>query len=266
MSPQELSATPRAKKALGQHFLHDKQVCSKIVALLDCKEHENVLEIGPGPGAVTKILETLPIARLLLLEKDNYWASVRQREGQQCTQTVLMDALRFDWTRLQTAMQWKIVGNLPYNIASPLIWDIVSLAHFTRAVFMVQKEVGQRIVASPGNKAYGALSVWVQNYVQPSMNFCVAPGAFGPPPAVDSAVLTFLPNMDVPKHPQALAKLLHICFQQRRKQLGGTLRRASLANATQALAKCGIACTARPEELTPFQFRQLATELFCSTK
>lgn len=264
MKSIDIASVPRAKKSLGQHFLHDSQVCSKIVALLDCKDQEHILEIGPGPGAVTKVLETLPLARLLLLEKDTFWAAVRQREGQPCTQTILMDALRFDWTRLQAAMRWKIVGNLPYNVASPLIWDIVSLAQFTRAVFMVQKEVGQRIAALPGSKAYGALSVWVQNYARPSLDFCVGPGAFSPPPAVDSAVLTFTPLTDVPKYPKALAQLLHICFQQRRKQLGGILRRASIANATHTLELCGIAFTARPEELTPLQFRQLATELFCS--
>lgn len=254
---------PRAKKSLGQHFLHDMRVCKKIIDLLECETADKIVEIGPGPGALTHFLELAPHEQLLLLEKDQYWASVRQREGEARTHTINMDALTFDWARLDPLHRWKIAGNLPYNVASPLIWDIVSRAHFSRAVFMVQKEVGQRLSAKHATKAYGALSVWVQSYTCPKLQFCVGPGAFNPPPAVDSAVLSFEPKADIPEHPEALAKLIHICFQQRRKQLAGILRKAAIVNASAALERCDISHTARPEELTPNQFRDLATALFC---
>lgn len=263
MTMDKIVPPPLAKKSLGQHFLHDANACQKIVSLLECKPTDKLVEIGPGPGALTHLLEREPHSHLYLLEKDRYWAAVRQREGASRTQTLLMDALTFDWVRINCKDQWKIVGNLPYNVASPLIWDIVACAQFSRAVFMVQKEVGQRLVAQRATKTYGALSVWVQNHAHPRLQFCVGPGAFNPPPAVDSAVLTFEPESSKPEHPQALAKLIHICFQQRRKQLGGILRKASLPNGPEALERCNIPLTARPEELTPYQFRELASALFC---
>lgn len=254
---------PAAKKSLGQHFLHDARVCRNIIDLLQCDATDNIVEIGPGPGALTLLLELAPHRQLFLLEKDHYWAAVRQREGDSRTQAIIMDALTFDWTRLNSRDGWKIAGNLPYNVASPLIWDIVANANFSRAVFMVQKEVGQRLAAKHGTKTYGALSVWVQNYTRPKLQFCIGPGAFNPPPAVDSAVLTFEPWADKPEHPQALARLIHICFQQRRKQLAGILRKSAISNAAEALEKCNIPHSARPEELTPNQFRDLASALFC---
>lgn len=263
MKSEKTFEVPRAKKSLGQHFLHDMRVCKNIVNLLECEPSDKIIEIGPGPGALTHLIEQEPHSQLYLLEKDQYWATVRQREGGSRTQAINMDALAFDWTRLDRRDGWKIAGNLPYNVASPLIWNIVANAYFSRAVFMVQKEVGQRLAAKHGTKAYGALSAWVQNYTTPKLQLCVGPGAFNPPPAVDSAVLTFEPRRNVPEHPQALAKLIHLCFQQRRKQLAGILRKSAISNAQETLESCNIAYTARPEELAPDQFRLLATALFC---
>jgi Dimethyladenosine transferase (rRNA methylation) len=174
---------------------------------------------------------------------------------------VLTDALRFDWRRITPEKPWKIIGNLPYNVASPLIWDIVSRATgWQRAAFMVQKEVGQRLAAQPNTNHYGALSVWVQSYARPRMEFIVGPGAFSPPPKVDSAVLSFdpLPPERRPAHPKVLARLLRVCFQQRRKQLGGVFRRSGQPGLEAALEKTGIDPSLRPEALANKDFQALA--------
>lgn len=255
------AAAPRAKKSLGQHFLKNPDICDRIAALLEATAQDNILEIGPGPGALTRSLEALPHARLLLLEKDRYWAGERQRAAQLGTQAVLTDALRFAWARITPAFPWKLAGNLPYNVASPLIWDCLSQATgCTRAVFMVQKEVGLRLAAAPGNGQYGALSVWVQSYAAPRLEFTLGPGAFNPPPKVDSAVLSFTPLSlaSRPEHPQLLARLLRICFQQRRKQLGGIIRRSGEQSLAQALHEAEIDPGLRPEALGVGQWQRLS--------
>ena len=192
------STQPKAKKSLGQHFLRHESICNRIASLLLPKDTDNVIEIGPGPGALTRAIEAQPHARLVLLEKDSHWAAERQRLGAARTQAVLTDALRFDWSRITPDNPWKIIGNLPYNVASPMMWDLFSRATgLVRAAFMVQKEVGQRLAAGPGNGHYGALSVWVQSFARPRMEFIVGPGAFSPPPKVDSAFVC-MPWRDQP--------------------------------------------------------------------
>ena len=251
---------PRAKKSLGQHFLRDKNISEKIVKLLHIAEGDRVMEIGPGPGALTSILETTPLAHLLLLEKDDHWAAERQRKGGPHTQAVLMDALTMAWERITPEAPWKIISNLPYNVASPLMWDIFSQATgLTRAVFMIQKEVGDRLVARPDSKDYGALSVWVQSFVRPQWGFVVGPRAFAPPPKVDSAVVAFtpLPAEERPKDPQGLARLVKMCFQNRRKQLGSIFRQNNVPHFITVLERMGISPQLRPENLLPKDFQAI---------
>ena len=200
------NSAPAAKKSLGQHFLTNPGICRRIVDLIAPSGSDSILEIGPGPGALTGVLEKAPHARLLLLEKDDYWAGVRAKEGGPSTEVRCMDALTFPWGDLEG--QWKLIGNLPYNVASPLIWDIAwKCRALTRAAFMVQKEVGDRLAAAPGTRHYGALSVWVQAWLCVRMEFTLGPGAFSPPPKVDSAVLSFtpIPPERHPKNPERLA-------------------------------------------------------------
>ena len=198
----------------------------------------------------------------MLLEKDSHWAAERQRLGAARTQAVLTDALRFDWSRITPDNPWKIIGNLPYNVASPMMWDLFSRATgLVRAAFMVQKEVGQRLAAGPGNGHYGALSVWVQSFARPRMGFIVGPGAFSPPPKVDSAVLSFepLPLDQRPDRPDLLALVIKVCFQQRRKQLGSIARRCPLAPwLSAAIEQAGITPTLRPEQLTVADFQHIS--------
>lgn len=252
---------PKAKKSLGQHFLHNVHIAEKIVRLLHVAHDDCVLEIGPGPGALTSLLEARSPRRLVLLEKDNFWAVERQRLRTSCTQAVLIDALRMRWEGITPENPWKIISNLPYNVASPLIWDIFSRSTgVARAVFMIQKEVGERLVAAPGSKAYGALSVWVQSFAVPHWEFIVEPGAFSPPPKVDSVVLSFspLPLDQRPRDPDLLARLIKCCFQQRRKQLSSIFRQHQLFSCLTALETLSLDIRLRPENLSPRQFQQIA--------
>lgn len=253
------SDVPAAKKSLGQHFLRRPDICERIADLIHPQADDCILEIGPGPGALTKVLEARPHSKLVLIEKDEHWAAVRQAEGAPGTDARCADALAFPWESLEG--DWKIIGNLPYNVASPLIWEIALRCRaLTEAAFMIQKEVGQRLTAAPGSKHYGALSVWVQAFCSAKMAFTVGPAAFSPPPKVDSAVVAFrpLPLDRIPKNPEALSKLLKLCFQQRRKQLGGLFRKQKRDDLVERLAQLGIRDTARPEELTIDQFISLA--------
>lgn len=250
---------PAAKKSLGQHFLRRPDICRRIAQLVAPGEDGRILEIGPGPGALTVELEALPHARLLLVEKDEYWARVRETEGDSRTEVRCMDALAFPWEALEGA--WSIVGNLPYNVASPLIWDIAGRCRaLGKAAFMVQKEVGERLAAQAGSRQYGALSVWVQAWLCVRREFTVGPAAFSPPPKVDSMVLSFLPKgkADLPGNPQALASVIRIAFGQRRKQLGGVLRRQGRTDLLEGMEALGLPPTARAEDLTVGQFLALA--------
>lgn len=263
MSDINLFTAARAKKSLGQHFLRDERVVQRIVELLRPEEGDRIMEIGPGPGALTALLRPLPWQRLLLLEKDDHYAAEHAARPLPGLEVIAGDALTYPWEQLEGA--WKIAGNLPYNVASPLMWDIVCRTpELARAVFMVQKEVGDRLTARPGSKDYGALSVWIQSFVSPRKGFVIGPAAFSPPPKVDSAVVVFepLPEERRPAHPEKLSRLVKLCFQQRRKQLQGILRHALPGFAQETLVSLGIDPAQRPETLTVEQFQKLAEALF----
>lgn len=251
---------PRAKKSLGQNFLQDKNIARKIVDALKIESADRVVEIGPGPGMLTRfILEAAPAA-LTLVEKDDAMAEAWRAEAaaQPVPVTVLnMDALKIDWASYTEPV--KVAGNLPYNVASPLMWDILSLTSgLSRAVFMIQKEVGERLVARPSTPDYGALAVWVQSFASPRLEFLVPPQVFKPMPKVYSAVVSFapLPAAERPQNPAALSYLLKMFFQQRRKQLGGILK--SRGYSPDLLHDFGINPADRPENLSVGQFKALA--------
>lgn len=251
---------PRAKKSLGQNFLQDKNIARKIVDAIQIEEGDRIIEIGPGPGMLTRfILEARP-ASLTLIEKDNDMAQnwAEEAKNQPVPLSVLnMDALKVDWPSMTEPV--KVAGNLPYNVASPLMWDIVSGASgLTRAVFMVQKEVADRLVAKPSTSDYGALSVWVQSFARTRFEFVVPPQVFRPRPKVHSAVVSFepLPAQERVKKPEVLSYLLKMFFQQRRKQLGGILR--SHDYDPEILKNYDIEPSSRPENISVEQFKLLA--------
>lgn len=265
MGDINLFTPARAKKSLGQHFLRDERVVQRIVDLLRPEEGDQIMEIGPGPGALTALLRPLPWKRLLLLEKDDHYAAEHAARPLPGLEVLPGDALTYPWEALEG--RWKIAGNLPYNVASPLMWDIVSrVPSLSRAVFMIQKEVADRILAQPGGRDYGALTVWIQSFVSPRKGFVIGPAAFSPPPRVDSAVVAFepLPAGKKPTSPEALSRLIKICFQQRRKQLQTILRHAEPERFSESvLSGLGIAPAQRPETLTVEQFQALSEALFC---
>lgn len=273
------SKHPGAKKSLGQNFLQDVNIAKKIVNALDITSEDRVIEIGPGPGALTRHLIESSAKRLQLIEKDSYWAQFHAEKAQSRLIAVTpdlwaksfytdgarllvseADALSIPWHELTFPV--KIIGNLPYNVASPLMWDIMSLsAGCKKAVFMIQKEVGERLVALPRTSAYGALSVWIQSFCLPKMEFIVPPQVFHPRPKVHSAVVSFTPLVgSLACDAAGLSQLLKVCFQARRKQLGNSLKQFSQAQ--YALELAGILPTQRPEELSPTDFHRLVDSLF----
>lgn len=261
---QAVNGKPFAKRSLGQNFLQDENIARKIVSALDLHENDTVLEIGPGRGALTRWLEDSPAYKVIALEMDKDLAQHLEMVHPR-VEIVVTDALRYAWETLAGTQSLKYIGNLPYNIASPLLWELVSRSpHYQRAVFMVQHEVGLRLTACPGNKNYGALSVWIQSFAQVRYLFRVPPQVFRPRPKVDSAVLCFEPLAETmrPASPALLAKLLHICFQKRRKQLRNILRDWWSERVEANAAEFTSFAEARPEELSPEEFQRLALVIF----
>lgn len=249
----------RPKKSLGQNFLTDPNVARRIVASLGIEPGDTVLEIGPGRGALTGHLMESGAGRVLALEKDRTLAPELARRWPGLA-VVNADALRFQWERLDRLPGLRVVGNLPYNVASPIMWDLASrCAGFRRAVFMVQLEVAERIVAVPRTRDYGALSAWLQSFVVAEKLFKVGPGVFLPRPKVDSAVVAFIarPAGERPRDPRRLSGFLKRLFTMRRKQLGRILGDDLTEAARAYLENQGLASSSRPEELSPGQIANL---------
>lgn len=252
----------RAKKSLGQNFLQDDNICHKIVDALDIGPDDRVIEIGPGQGALTRFIVEAGPARFTAVEKDDALADRIEAELPGVA-VVRQDALRFPWAEVGADGPCKIVGNLPYNIGSKLIWDIVATADMERAVFMVQHEVALRLTAEPGGKAYGGLTAWVNNFCATRYLFKVPPTVFRPRPKVDSAVVLFRPLAPEvrPDHPEKLSRLLKVLFQQRRKQISTILKKEWTPEVGEWFARRGLDPRLRPENLAPEQLRDLS-ELF----
>ncbi|WP_319584854.1 16S rRNA (adenine(1518)-N(6)/adenine(1519)-N(6))-dimethyltransferase RsmA [uncultured Pseudodesulfovibrio sp.] len=250
----------RAKKSLGQNFLTDPNICRKIVDALAPGSEDYIIEIGPGQGALTEHLAEVGARRLQVVEMDDDLAA-RLEDRWPELEVVRADALKFPWTALNDTGPCKIIGNLPYNVGSKLIWDIVSQVEtLERAVFMVQHEVALRLTAEPGNKAFGGLTAWVKNFCDTKYLFKVPPTVFRPRPKVDSAVVRFdpLPLDGRPDEQDRLAELIKLLFQQRRKQISTILKKRMTPQVEQWFRDEGVSPSARPETLTPAQFRTLS--------
>ena len=217
---------PQAKKALGQHFLVDNHYIGRIVAAIRPQPDDLMVEIGPGPGALTRpLLETLRKLHVVELDRD----MVARLEAEFPAERLSIhraDALRFPFGELGPDL--RVVGNLPYNISSPLLFHLAEYAVGIRDMcFMLQKEVVDRMAAVPATPDYGRLSVMLQARFRVDKLFTVPPGAFRPPPKVDSAIarLTPLPLEAVPYRDHAVfAEVVARAFGQRRKTLRNTLK------------------------------------------
>ena len=250
-----------AKKRFGQHFLHDPGILRRIAAAVEVGAGDTVLEIGPGPGGLTAELERTG-AHLIAIEKDrDLVPALRARFPG--VQIVEGDALDLDWHALVGPGRFRIVGNIPYNITSPLLEKALTPPRPAVVVFLVQKEVAERVAAAAGRSSYGALSVGVQVVARVERLFTVPAGAFKPRPRVDSAVLRLTPLAE-PLLRDAEAgdfrRFVVGLFGFRRKQLGRGLRELTgvpAATATEWLAAAGVGETARPETLPPEHFVRL---------
>lgn len=219
-------ADHRTKKSLGQHFLHDRGVVERILRALDPKPGERIVEIGPGAGALTfplldrhGELTAIEFDRDLLLPL----ADAAAKHGR--LTIIHADALSVDFTALAGGTPLRVVGNLPYNISSPILFHLLDHAGAIRdMLFMLQKEVVDRMAAEPGGKVYGRLSVMLQAACTVEALFDVPPGAFRPPPKVDSAVVRLRPRAATGiDDPAVFANVVKAGFGQRRKTLRNAL-------------------------------------------
>jgi 16S rRNA (adenine1518-N6/adenine1519-N6)-dimethyltransferase len=264
------SITHQARKRFGQNFLHDRGIIEKIVNAIAATGDDNLVEIGPGMGAITERLLEDTGGKLDVIELDrdliailrtkffNY-PNLRIHEG---------DALRFDFRSLlmpglQTGKRLRLVGNLPYNISTPLIFHLLSYRESVQDMhFMLQKEVVERMAAQPGESAYGKLGVMTQYHCRVIPLFMVPPGAFTPRPKVDSAIVRLIPHVNMPvqaKDEKLLRKLVQSAFNMRRKTL-----RNSLADHIDAegLVRLGIDPTLRAENISLADYVKISDDCF----
>ncbi|AIN47485.1 16S rRNA (adenine(1518)-N(6)/adenine(1519)-N(6))-dimethyltransferase RsmA [Candidatus Palibaumannia cicadellinicola] len=253
------------RKCFGQHFLQDSDIIESIVAAIDPKLGQAIVEIGPGLGALTKLVAEY-IDTMTVIELDRYLAArlASHPVMQQKLNIMQQDAMKVNFADLSKSLghPLRIFGNLPYNISTPLIFclfrylDVIHDMHF-----MLQKEVVNRLIANPNNKTYGRLSVIAQYYCQINLVLEVPPGSFRPAPKVESAVVRLVPYDTPPylvKDINQLSTLTRLAFNQRRKTI-----RNSLGNlfSVEQLLKQGFMTTLRAENLSVEQYCSLANVL-----
>lgn len=250
----------RAKKALGQHFLHDPRILARIADAIAIEPGNPVLEIGPGRGALTaELLARGAVVTAIEKDRDLLPGLMHKFPGLRLAHG---DAMELDWPALSGAppARMKVIGNIPYNITSPLIDKALARPRPKVIAFLVQKEVADRVAAVPGTAAYGALTVGVQAVARVERLFVVPAGAFQPPPKVDSALLRLTPL----EHPLAadaeiadFRRLVTMLFAARRKQLQRGLRQVTgwgSERVNALLGRLAIDGTRRPETLSVPEF------------
>jgi len=242
-----------AKKRFGQHFLNDSHVIDHFLQVVNPQSSDHFVEIGPGQGAMTLALLNQHISQLDAIEiEHDAFAIVQQRC--KAFETLCLhkaDACHFDFNLIQSDQSMRLIGNLPYNIGLNLLFHCLSFRHLFQDIhFMLQKEVVDRIVATPGSKTYGRLSVMVQYYCEAEHLFDVPPSAFWPAPSVMSSVFRLIPYPQLVQNAAndeaTLEKIVQQAFSQRRKMIGNSL---SHFISTQALEQLGIDPKQRPEQL-----------------
>ncbi|MEM9304516.1 MAG: 16S rRNA (adenine(1518)-N(6)/adenine(1519)-N(6))-dimethyltransferase RsmA [Pseudomonadota bacterium] len=248
----------RPRKRFGQNFLHDRHVIGRIAAAIDPQPTDRIVEIGPGQGALTR--ELVGRCDLALIEIDrDLAAALRAEPGFADVPVIQEDVLNVDLETLGENL--RLVGNLPYNISSPIIFWALAAADRVRDMhFMLQKEVVDRLAAAPGSKTFGRLSVTVQYRCEVVPILKVRPGAFFPPPKVDSAVVRLIPRPPSREavKPERLEQVVRQAFAQRRKTLGNALRGVLDRD---LIAACDVDPGARAETLSVDDFVRLANAL-----
>lgn len=247
------------RKRFGQHFLHDPQVIARIVAAIEPRRGDRVLEIGPGRGALTAPLFDR-LGALTAIEIDRDLARDLAARFGPALELINTDVLEVDIAALRGAgEQLRVVGNLPYNISTPLLFHLLEQRTAIRDMhFMLQKEVVDRMVAPPGSKTYGRLTVMLAPWVSIERLLTVGPGAFTPPPKVSSAVVRITPlatpAFDIGSA-ASFERVVRAAFAQRRKTLRNALKGTVAAGVLEQL---GIDPRARAETLAAAQYAALA--------
>lgn len=260
----------KPRKRFGQNFLHDQNVIQRIVNAIAPQQGDHIVEIGPGQGALTSQL--LPVVGSMdAVELDRDLLEPLQQTCASLGQLTIhsADALKFDFCSLtaNNKPRLRVVGNLPYNISTPLLFHLMEQRHCIKDMhFMLQKEVVDRITAQPGNGQYGRLGIMLQYYCQAERLFTVPPGAFFPPPKVDSAVFRLTPHAK-PAYPAKdealLSRIVSLSFSQRRKTIRNNLKGTIDES---VLTELGIDPGLRPERLELEQFVKLANWLADNAK
>jgi len=256
-------ALPRPKKRFGQHFLTDPRLLGRIADAVQATRDDVVIEIGPGRGALTaQLLERAGTVIAIEVDRDLAPLLAERWKDEPRFRLVEGDVLQQDLGAL-SAGPYLLAGNVPYNITTPILFHAMRRPRPARAIYLVQREVADRIVAPAGSEAYGALSVNVQALAHAELLFGVAARAFTPPPKVESAVVRLVPRSDpvvTADEEEPYRLLVQGAFGLRRKQLRRVLRTLWSLDAEAAdavLARAGLDGELRPEVLTPEQFAAL---------
>ncbi|MFT5395482.1 MAG: 16S rRNA (adenine1518-N6/adenine1519-N6)-dimethyltransferase [Gammaproteobacteria bacterium] len=249
----------RARKRFGQNFLHDQSVIQRIVDSINPQEHDHIIEIGPGKGALTlPLLNRVEKLNVIEIDKD-LAAGLKTNFGNEKRLTIhVADALNLDFNSFDHT-DLRIVGNLPYNISTPILFHLLQYRERIKDMtFMLQKELVDRICANSGNKQYGRLSIMLQYYCDVESLFVVKPAAFTPSPKVDSAIIKLTPlphpRYELSDH-DSLKVIVRESFSQRRKTIRNSLRKY-LDEST--IRSAGIAPEIRAENLEISDFVKLA--------
>lgn len=263
-----------ARKALGQHFLFDPDILRRAALAAGPVEGRTIIEVGPGPGGLTRALLDAGVSRLIAVEADKRFSDALTRWPEHAEGRLFVhagDARKADWARLIEQAGGDtpalIIANLPYNVGTPLLVDWLKSGDWRGAMaLMFQKEVAQRICAKPGDPHYGRLAVISQAVCETHIAFTLPPGAFRPPPKVDSAVavLTPLPPEDRFDDLKTLEAVTAAAFGQRRKMLRASLKsfaRQRSIDLPAWLERSDVAADARPETLDQAAFRRLAANV-----
>lgn len=254
---------PRPKKRLGQHFLTDPRLLGRIADALGATRTDTVIEIGPGRGALTEQL-LQRAGRVIAIELDRELAPILRERWKDEPRFTLVegDVLEQDLGALAGG-PYLLAGNVPYNITTPILFHAMQRPRPARAVYLVQKEVADRIVAPAGSEDYGALSVNVQALAEAERLFLVGAKSFTPPPKVESAVIRIVPREDpllAPEEEEPFRVFVQAAFGLRRKQMRRVLRTVwgvDAERADRALLAAGVDPEARPEALGAIAFREL---------
>ena len=239
----------RARKRFGQNFLHDRHWIERIAQAVNAVPGDDIVEIGPGQAALTRELMAAA-GKVRAVEIDRDLAAWLKQSFPETLELIEADALTLDWTTVAKNNDLRVVGNLPYNISSPLLFKLLEAADLVRDQhFMLQKEVVDRMVAPHGSKTYGRLSVMLQWRYRMTKLFDVPPGAFNPPPRVMSSVVRMVPKAksEVPEVDLALfSSVVANAFSQRRKTIRNAL---SAILKEDEIVSCGVDAGARAEAL-----------------